>query len=62
MKEYLKRTWKNKALALFLLAVNLGILLLTMDATTLVMMLPIILALLFAKKDYVDMEGRDHDE
>ena len=62
MKEHLKRTWKNKALALFLLAANLGILLLTMDATTLVMMLPVILALLFAKKDYVDMEGRDHDE
>lgn len=62
MKEHLKRTWKNKAIALVLLAINLGIVLLTLDITFLVMMLPIILALFFAKRDYIDMEGRDHDE
>lgn len=61
MKEYLLKTWKNKALAMVLLAINLGIVLLTLDITFLVMMLPVILALFFAKRDYIGEEV-EYDE
>ena len=56
MKDYLKRTWKNKLVATVLLAINIGIVSLSRDGTFLVMMLPLILALFFAKRDYVDVE------
>lgn len=62
LKQHLLRTWKNKAVALVLLAINLGITLLTLDITFLVMMLPIILALFFAKRDHIDLEDLEHDE
>lgn len=56
LKQYLKRTWKNKVFATVILAINIGIVILAQDATFLVMMLPLILALYFAKRDYVDVE------
>lgn len=61
MKQHLMRTWKNKLVALLLLAANVGIVWLVLDATFLVMMIPIILALFFAKKDYIG-EDIEYDE
>jgi hypothetical protein len=53
---------KNKIVASVLLAANIGIVFLMRDITFLVMMLPTIVALYFAKRDYIGMEDWDYDE
>ena len=56
IQQNLLRTWKNKVFALMILAMNLCMVLMTHDITFLVMILPAIVALFFAKRDYVDAE------
>ncbi len=57
MKEYLKRTWKNKLIALLLLLVSAVPIWLDRDATILAMMLVVIVPLFFAGRDYISEEG-----
>jgi hypothetical protein len=60
MKDYLKRTWKNKLVALGLLAVSSIPIWLDRDATILALMLVAIIPLFLANRDYIE-EGQ-HDE
>ena len=60
MKNYLKRTWKNKLVALLLLLTGLVPIWLERDATILVLFFGIIVFLFFANRDYIG-EVR-HDE
>ena len=62
MKQYLKRTWKNKVLALGLLLVSLIPVWLDRDATILALMLIAIIPLFFADRDCVTKEWNDDDE
>lgn len=62
MKQYLKRTWKNKVLALGLLLVSLIPVWLDRDATILALMLIAIIPLFFADRDCVTKEWDDDDE
>lgn len=62
MKQYLKRTWKNKALALGLLLVSLIPVWLDRDATILALMIVVIVPLFFADRDCVTKEWDDDDE
>ena len=60
MKQYLKRTWKNKLVALGLLVVSMVPIWLDRDATVLALMLMVIVPLFFAGRDYMSEEVR-HD-
>ena len=51
MKQYLKRTWKNKLVALLLLLASLVPIWLDRDATILALLLPIIVFLFFVSWD-----------
>ncbi|MEE0968563.1 MAG: hypothetical protein U0M06_04235 [Clostridia bacterium] len=62
MKQQQRVLLKNKIVASVLLAANIGIVFLMRDITFLVMMLPTIVALYFAKRDYIGMEDWDYDE
>lgn len=62
MKQYLKRTWKNKVLALGLLLVSLIPVWLDRDATILALMIVVIVPLFFADRDCVTKEWDDDDE
>ena len=61
MKQYLKRTWKNKLVALGLLVVSMIPIWLDRDATILAMMLVVIVPLFLTTHDYVG-EGVRHDK
>ena len=61
MKQYLKRTWKNKLVAIGLLVVSMIPIWLDRDATILAMMLVVIVPLFFTTHDYVG-EGVRHDK
>ena len=61
MKQYLKRTWKNKLAALGLLFTSMVPIWLDRDATILVLMLIVIVPLFFTSKDCVGGED-EHDE
>lgn len=54
MKQHLKRTWKNKMVALLLLFVCLVPIWLDGDATILALMLVVIVALFFANRNYIE--------
>ena len=54
MKEYLKRTWKNKVMALLLLLISLVPIRLENDATMLSLMIIVIVPLFFAKRNYIE--------
>lgn len=60
MKEYLKRTWKNKLVALALLVTSVIPIWLDRDATILALMLVVIVPLFFACRDHIE-EGQ-HDK
>jgi hypothetical protein len=60
MKEYLKRTWKNKLVALALLMTSVIPIWLDRDATILALMLVVILPLFFACRDHIGEV--EHDE
>lgn len=60
MKEYLKRTWKNKLIALLLLVTSVIPIWLDRDATILALMLVVIVPLFFASRDYIGEV--QHDE
>lgn len=60
MKEYLKRTWKNKLVALLLLVTSVIPIWLDRDATILALMLVVIVLLFFTGRDYIGEE--QHDE
>ena len=62
MKQYLKRTWKNKLVALGLLLVSLIPVWLDRDATILALMIVVIVPLFFADRDCVTKEWDDDDE
>lgn len=53
MKNYLKRTWKNKLVALLLLATSVVPIWLDKDATILALMLLVIVPLFFANRDHI---------
>lgn len=53
MKEYLKRTWKNKLVALLLLVASVVPIWLDRDATILALMLLVIVPLFFANHDHI---------
>ena len=53
MLQYLKRTWKNKMIALLLLVVSLVPIWLEGDATMLVLMSPVVIALFCANQNYI---------
>ena len=59
MKRYLKRTWKNKLVALVLLMVSTIPIWFDRDATMFVLMLMIAIPLFFAKENHVGEDGRD---
>ena len=61
MKQYLKRTWKNKLAALGLLVVSMIPIWLDRDATILALMLVVIVPLFFTSHDCVSEEVR-HDQ
>ena len=61
MKDYWKRTWKNKLVALGLLVASMVPIWLDRDATILAMMLVVIIPLFFAGRDCVSEEVR-HDQ
>ena len=60
MKQYLKRTWKNKLVALGLLVVSMVPIWLDREATVLALMLIVIVPLFFTGRDYMSEEER-HD-
>ena len=60
MKEYLKRTWKNKLIALLLLVTSVVPIWMDRDATILALMLVVIIALFFSNRDYIGEV--EHDE
>ena len=53
MKEYLKRTWKNKVMALVLLFVGIVPILIENDATVFVFLIVMIIPLFFTGKNYI---------
>lgn len=59
MKDYLKRTWKNKLVALGLLVVSSIPICLDRDATILALMLIAIIPLFLANRDYIGEEQHD---
>jgi hypothetical protein len=59
MKEYLKRTWKNKLVALLLLVTSAIPIWLDRDATILALMLVVIVPLFFASRDWIGEVGHD---
>ena len=59
MKEYLKRTWKNKLVALALLMTSVIPIWLDRDATILALMLVVILPLFFACRDHIGEVAHD---
>ena len=60
MKEYLKRTWKNKLVALALLLASFAPIWLDRDATILAMLIGFIVPLFFASRDWIGEV--EHDE
>jgi hypothetical protein len=57
MKQYLKRTWKNKLVALFLLFISFVPIWVDRDATILAVMLITIVPLFFASENYIEFGG-----
>lgn len=57
MLENLKKTWKNKLMALFLVGAGITMLVIDRDATILAVGLIIALPLFFAKKSYFYGDG-----
>ena len=58
MKQYLKRTWKNKLAAIGLLLCAYVPIWLDRDATVFILMAMIAIPLFFATQDHVGQEGR----
>lgn len=54
MKEYFKRTWKNKLISICLVAVGCISLNATGDITVSVLMLALALPLFFASENYIE--------
>jgi hypothetical protein len=57
MKQYLKRTWKNKLVALFLLFISFVPIWVDRDATILAVMLITIVPLFFTSENYIEFGG-----
>lgn len=63
MKNYLKRTWKNKVAAVMLMAVGYISMMLDGDGTALVLLTMLSMPLFFARENYiVRSKGENTDE
>ena len=54
MKQYLKRTWRNKIVAILMVLPALALQQLYGDGTMLVIILMVAVPLFFAKKNYIE--------
>lgn len=54
MIKYLRRTWKNKAVALAFAGIGYASIFIEYDATAFVFTLSIAIPLFFARKNYID--------
>lgn len=54
MKQYLKRTWRNKIVAILMVLPGLTLVWLYKDATMLTLLLMVAIPLFFAKRNYIE--------
>ncbi len=62
MKNYLKRTWKNKVAAVVLMAVGCLSMKVSGDGTALLLLTMLAMPMFFAKENYITIGRKGEDE